>query len=135
MSSTKQVLVVPVDGTNKVENELAQFMEKLIDDDYNFRTAKEFTPQTLLEYVEICELGKTDNQKAVIMFETPGLDAYINGTDKVENIMYASLEDTQIRFALSKYVKQNKDNVIYQRDYAKCSDILTRLRGMHDTKQ
>jgi len=132
MSSTKQVLVVPVDGENEVQNELAQFMEELIDDDYVFRTAKEFTPQTLLEYVK--ELGNTDNLliKAVILFETPGLDAYINGTDEVENIMYQSLRDTQIRFALSEYVTQNDDNVIYQRDYAECSDILTRLRGMHD---
>jgi len=130
MSSTKQVLVVPVDGKNEVKKKLAQFMEELIDDDYEFKTAEEFTPQTLLKYVK--ELGKTDNQKAVIMFETPGLDAYINGTDKVENIMYPSLEDTQIRFDLSEYVKQNEDNVIYQRDYAECSDILTRLRGMPD---
>jgi len=133
MSSTKQVLVDPVDGENKVKMELAQFMEELIDDDYEFKTAKEFTTKTLFEYVE--ELGKTDNQKAVIMFETPGLDAYINGTDEVENIMYPSLKDTPdfgIRKALSEYVKQNKDNVIYQRDYDKCSDILTKLRGMHD---
>jgi len=132
---TKRVLVVPVDGKtvdgkNNVKRKLAQFMEKLIDDDYKFQTAEEFTTQTLLTYVK--ELGKTDNQKAVIMFETPGLDAYINGTDKVENIMYPSLQDTQIRIALSEYVKQNKDNVIYQRKLC-CSDILTRLRGMHDT--
>jgi len=133
MSSTKQVLVVPVDGENEVQNELAQFMEELIDDDYVFRTAEEFTTKTLFEYVE--ELGNTDNQKAVILFETPGLDAYINGTDEVENIMYPSLRDTPdfgIRFKLSEYVTQNNDNVIYQRDYAECSDILTRLRGMHD---
>jgi len=130
MSSTKQVLVVPVDGNNRVEQKLAQFMEELIDDAFLFYTAKEFTPPNLLKYVK--ELGKTDNRKAVIMFETPGLDAYINGTDKVENIMYPSLEDTQIRFKLSEYVNQNEDNVIYQRDYAGCSDILTRLRGMHD---